>query len=103
LSGYCYRLYPQFKSIIINNLSRNLKVPKNSFSTTLHFQKGLFECKVRDVWLKVLAKTVHRKSQQVYDNVSNIQNATSISQQILQKDATVLFENLEKALANKNR
>jgi glycosyltransferase involved in cell wall biosynthesis len=103
LSGYCYSLYPQFKSIIKNNLSKNLKVGKNSFSTKLHLQKGLIKFKVRNFWLKVLAKTVHRKSEQVYDSVPNIQKAVSIIEQTIQKNGVVLFENLERGLANKNQ
>jgi hypothetical protein len=96
-------LYPQFKSIIKNNLSKNLKVGKNSFSTKLHLQKGLIKFKVRNFWLKVLAKTVHRKSEQVYDSVPNIQKAVSIIEQTIQKNGVVLFENLERGLANKNQ
>ena len=43
ISAYCLKLYPEFKKIIIENLTKNYKISKRSTLIKFHLLKGFIK------------------------------------------------------------
>lgn len=81
ISTYCYKLYPQFKIFIIDNLAKNHKISKHSFLINLHLLNGLIKGPIKAILIKIKIKLFNKSSIHYFENVSDINEATKIIQE----------------------
>lgn len=92
ISAYSIKSYPEFKKIIIENIVKNQRITEHSLLIKLHlfngFIKGPFITRLRAIKNQIFNK----KSNKTFDNIPNIDNASEIVQQNIEKSNKLIFK-----------
>lgn len=94
ISAYCLNRYPQFKSEILENLSRNRHTPIDSYQIRFHVICGYILGPLKTLLKKIINRAFNQKSVQIFDDIEDINDALTLIQEKIYKRNKLLFSKL---------
>lgn len=95
ISAYCLKLYPEFKTVIKENLVKNYNITERSNLIRFHLFKGFINGPFINLIIKIKNKIFNTKSIKNYEDIPNIEKASEIIQRDLEKKNKTILKNIQ--------
>ena len=96
ISAFCLKLYPQFRTIIIENLAKHYKISINSLAIKRHLLEGFANGPYRS-YIKAVSKHIfNRRSHEIFTNISDIEAASILIQNSIEDKNRLVLENIKR-------
>jgi len=96
LSAYCLKSYPEYKSIILDNLKRN----HNNFRNILLVKAQLLKCLIiiilKNYRKLILNKFIFRKKYNVFNDIIDMNRVSEISNEFILKESKIIIDKIQK-------
>lgn len=91
ISAYCLKSNPEYKKIILGNLAKYYNISENSYLIKFHLLNGYLRGPLSNLIKRMYNKVFDNKSVNIFNEISDIQEASNIVQKdIIQKNTNII-------------
>ena len=95
LAANCLKLHPQFRTVILDNLSKNHKILQRSVSKKFYLFAGFLTGPLKTRINAISNQLLHKKSTETFSDIPDIQKASEKIQANIGKYEEVIMNNLQ--------